>query len=137
MLVTGCPEVGSDDSRSPDGGVEVRDLVFEVDDSEAGARLVVKARSARFADLPGRGRGNLDGVDVAASSAGGQRLEGEAQSATLDAAGTVTLHRAKVVAGEQGGFALTADSAHLGLDGVLKGRVVKARLREPRRGDVD
>lgn len=140
LWLTVCVFSGCDERRPSlmpvEGGVVCSGLVLEIDDARGGARSVIRAERAVFDDLPGRGRGQLDSVEVRVSSVGEEErgfavVTARAKRAIVGPGGSVRLDEATVSGGETDAFFMTASTVRVKSDGALEAEGVRATLRSP------
>jgi hypothetical protein len=131
LLLVGALALGSpgcdsppipDETVNPDTDVLIRGLTLEVFPQE-GASFEVRAHSARLTDLPGRGSGTLEGVEIRC----GTELRASAPRAELGADGSILLQDATAEVRNRG-VDLRAEQIQLDPSGRLRARGVKARL---------
>ncbi len=139
-LLSGCAGSGSASGDELDterqevarNYVEVSGLVLEVDHEEEGVRFyaVVRAKRAVFDDLPGRGGGQLEGVELRIGAAGERgSLRAEADRARLRPDGAIMLEDAEITQGSDSSLRLTARRAEISPERSLQAQGVHARLR--------
>ena len=133
FFVAGCSVGGLPPDEGQRHGVLVTGLVMqELRPGAEGSAVTIRAERALLTDLPGRGVGRLEGVEVRAPRAGGGgEVLATAPAADLSAEGSVTLREAHVTSSGPVELDLHAETARIRPDGSLHAEGVRATIEVP------